>query len=78
MYSKFFITYIIIFIFFILQIKCLLFILVLQFSFLRIFFFVIYVNFCFTYPRPSFINLFVQYSQSDLPPLSPICGKAPG
>ena len=26
---------------------------------------------------PSFINLFVQYSQSDLPPLRPLCGEAP-
>ena len=29
-------------------------------------------------PGPSFINLFVQYSQSDLPPLRPLCGEAPG
>ena len=29
-------------------------------------------------PGPSFIILFVQYSQSDLPPLRPLCGEAPG
>ena len=38
--------------------------------------------FCFfpTYsqPGPSFISLFVQYSQSDLPLLRPLCGEAPG
>ena len=28
-------------------------------------------------PGPSFINLFVQYSQSDLLPLRPLCGEAP-
>ena len=28
--------------------------------------------------RRFFNNLFVQYSQSDLPPLRPICGEAPG
>ena len=30
------------------------------------------------YSGPSFINLFLQYSQSALPPLRPICGEAPG
>ena len=29
-------------------------------------------------PGPSFISLFVQYSQSDLPPLRALCGEAPG
>ena len=29
-------------------------------------------------PGPIFINLFVQYSQSDLLPLRPLCGEAPG
>ena len=28
-------------------------------------------------PGSSFINLFVEYSQSDLPPLRPLCGEAP-
>ena len=27
--------------------------------------------------RPSFINVFVQYSQKDLPPLRTFCGEAP-
>ena len=35
--------------------------------------------FAFTYSQlgPSFLNLFVQYSQIDLPPLRPLCGEAP-
>ena len=36
-------------------------------------------RFFFTYSQPGpnfFINLFVQYSQSDLPPLRPLCGEA--
>ena len=34
----------------------------------------------FTYSQhgPSFINLFVQFSPSDLPPLRPFCGEVPG
>ena len=36
------------------------------------------VFFIYSQPEPSFINLFVQYSQSDLPPLRPLCGEAPG
>ena len=32
----------------------------------------------FSQSGPSFINLFVQYSQSDLPPLRPLYGEAPG
>ena len=38
------------------------------------------VSFLKTYsqPGPSFIILFLQYSQSDLPPLRPLCGEAPG
>ena len=37
-------------------------------------------RFFFTYSQhgPSFINLFVQFSQSDLPPLRPFCGEVPG
>ena len=36
-------------------------------------------NFFLTYcqPGPS-VNLFVLYSQSDLPPLRQLCGEAPG
>ena len=43
------------------------------------------IDFClntifFTYsqPGPSFINLLIQYAQSDLPPHRPLCGEAPG
>ena len=32
----------------------------------------------YSHPGPSFIYLFVQYSQSDLPPLRPLCGEDPG
>ena len=38
-----------------------------------LFFFITYSQ-----PGPSFINLFVQYSQSDLRPLRPLCGEALG
>ena len=42
----------------------------------------IFILFYLTYSQPGpsffFFNLFVQYSQSDLPPLRPLCGEAPG
>ena len=39
--------------------------------------FISFFFFSYSQPGPSFINLFVQYSQSDLPPLRPLCGEAP-
>ena len=40
--------------------------------------YIFYYFFTYSQPGHSFINFFVQYSQSDLPPLRPLCSEAPG